>query len=152
MLIITYLLRHRLSSIYNAQSVVFTLRNGVAAIRLSRVISVANMLGDYIKSYRREHRMSLRDLARICDVSYTHIYTIESGADPRTGKTINVTTDILLRLGRGMGVDSRFLYELSVGIQGKPIYTFTDEERRLVEGYRNATPKEQRIIWEVLKD
>lgn len=61
-----------------------------------------NYIGDFIKKYRGE--MSLRDFAEKCNISHTHLDSIEKGIDPRTGKPVRVTVDTLKKIAKTMGM------------------------------------------------
>lgn len=61
-----------------------------------------NYIGDFIKKYRGE--MSLREFAEKCDISHTHLDSIEKGIDPRTGKPVRVTVDTLKKIAKTMGM------------------------------------------------
>ena len=73
------------------------------------------LLGDYIRDKRLERNMSLREFARLCDLSHTHLDSIEKGYDSRTGKEINITNDTLCKLSKALGVDESYLLNLSLG-------------------------------------
>ena len=76
---------------------------------------MTNKLGEYIKNFRTvEHNYSLRQFAQMCDISHTHIDSIERGVDPRTGKVVKVTIDTLEKLANAMNVSSSFLLDLSL--------------------------------------
>lgn len=45
-----------------------------------------NALGEYVNQYRTENNLSLRDFAKLAEISHTHIDSIEKGIDYRTGK------------------------------------------------------------------
>ena len=61
-----------------------------------------NYIGDYIKQYRGD--VSLRDFAKKCDISHTHLDSIEKGYDPRTGKPVRVTVDTLKKIAKAMNM------------------------------------------------
>jgi len=61
-----------------------------------------NYIGDYIKKYRGN--MSLREFAEKCDISHTHLDSIEKGFDPRTGKPVKVTVETLKKIARAMNM------------------------------------------------
>ena len=61
-----------------------------------------NYIGDFIKKYRGD--MSLREFAEKCDISHTHLDSIEKGYDPRTGKPVRVTVDTLKKIANAMNM------------------------------------------------
>lgn len=80
---------------------------------------VSNKLGDFIKSIRGD--MSLRDFAKLCGISHTHIDSIEKGVDPRTNKTVRPTVETLNKISLGTGVSLKELVDLSMDIAGDEI-------------------------------
>ncbi len=61
-----------------------------------------NYIGKFIKNYRGE--MSLREFADKCEISHTHLDSIEKGVDPRTGKPVRVTIETLKKIAKAMGM------------------------------------------------
>lgn len=61
-----------------------------------------NYIGEFIKKYRGD--MSLRDFAKKCDISHTHLDSIEKGYDPRSGKPVRVTVDTLKKIANAMNM------------------------------------------------
>lgn len=61
-----------------------------------------NYIGNFIKKYRGD--MSLREFAEKCDISHTHLDSIEKGYDPRTGKPVRVTVDTLKKIASAMNM------------------------------------------------
>lgn len=62
------------------------------------------ILGDLIKEYRTNNKMSLRDFAQRCGLSHTYISALEKNIDPRTGKPIAPTLDAVKYISRGMNI------------------------------------------------
>jgi transcriptional regulator with XRE-family HTH domain len=75
---------------------------------------VPNRLGDFIKSIRGD--MSLRDFAKLCGISHTHIDSIEKGVDPRTNKTVRPTVETLNKISLGTGISIKKLVDLSMDV------------------------------------
>lgn len=75
-----------------------------------------NDLGEFIKSKRLGMDLSLREFAKLCDLSHTHIDSIEKGLDYRTGKPVRVTNDTLAKIANAINVDPSLLFDLSLGI------------------------------------
>ena len=61
-------------------------------------------LGDIIKEYRIEHSLSLREFSDICHISHSYIDKLEKGIDPRNGKPVIPTLDIIEKLSRALGI------------------------------------------------
>jgi transcriptional regulator with XRE-family HTH domain len=59
--------------------------------------------------------MSLREFAIKCGISHTHLDSIEKGKDPRTGKPVSVSYDLLSRIANSTGVSVSYLTGNSIG-------------------------------------
>lgn len=70
-----------------------------------------NNLGTYIRSKRGDS--SLREFARRCDMSHTHLDSIEKGYDPRTKKSLSLSLETLTKLARGTGTELTHLVNLA---------------------------------------
>lgn len=73
-----------------------------------------NKLGDFIKEYREKNNLSLREFGKISNISHTHIDSIEKGKDPRTGKRVKITNEIIEKLSKAMNVSPSYLFNLSI--------------------------------------
>ena len=73
-----------------------------------------NKLGNFIRELRGS--TSLRDFAKQCNISHTHLDSIEKGVDPRTGKPVRVTIETLKNLAGGMDIDFLDLAALAENI------------------------------------
>ena len=67
-----------------------------------------NKIGDFIRNYRG--KMSLREFAEKCEISHTHLDSIEKGYDPRTGKPVRVTVDTLKKIAHAMNMSINDLF------------------------------------------
>ncbi len=62
-------------------------------------------LGDLIKKYRTENKLSQRDFAKLANLSHTYIAALEKNIDPRTGKPIAPTLDTVKYIAKAMNMD-----------------------------------------------
>ena len=62
------------------------------------------LLGDLIKTYRSDNKLSLRVFAERCGLSHTYISALEKNIDPRTGKPIAPTLDTVKYISKGMNM------------------------------------------------
>ena len=74
-----------------------------------------NSLGEYVKSRRLSMGMSLREFAGLCNISHTHIDSIEKGYDVRSGREVNPTSATIRKLAKALGVPESELIELNLG-------------------------------------
>ena len=61
-----------------------------------------NILGERIREARGD--LSLRDFAKICEISHTHLDSLEKGYDPRTGKKVSIGWDTLKKISAATGL------------------------------------------------
>ena len=61
-------------------------------------------LGEYVKNKRQSMGLSLREFASLCNMSHTHIDSIEKGYDVRSGRKVNPTSETIKKLAQGLGV------------------------------------------------
>ena len=89
-----------------------------------------NKCGQLIREARGS--LSLRDFAKKCGISHTHLDSIEKGYDPRTGKPVQVSVATLQKISTGSGIPLQKLigYDLNdlMDISSKPADQRTDIE------------------------
>jgi len=108
----------------------------------------AYLLGDFVRSKRKEMGMSLRDFGKLCDISHTTIDVIERGYDPRTGKSINITDTTYEKLSLGLGVPMAHLVAMSKGVtDGSP----SPDDMKLLKMYHEADEKTKSAIRTLLE-
>lgn len=61
-------------------------------------------LGDLIKKYRTENKVSQRDFAKLSNLSHTYIAALEKNIDSRTGKPIAPTLDTVKHVANAMNM------------------------------------------------
>lgn len=70
------------------------------------------LLGDIIKQYRTEHKMSLQDFADLIGSSRSYIHMLEKNVNPTTNKPINPSIETLKLLAQAMHMDLDYLLKL----------------------------------------
>lgn len=65
---------------------------------------MTNELGKFLKKIRAEKNLTLRDLANLTGLSHSHLYNLEAGIDPRTGKPVSPTVTSLEKLAAGLNI------------------------------------------------
>lgn len=73
-----------------------------------------NELGAFIRS--RRGTKSLRDFAEQIGISHSHLDSIEKGYDPKTGKPVNISLDVLAKLAKILNVEEIAMLYLNKGI------------------------------------
>ena len=61
-------------------------------------------LGDIIKEYRKQYKISQRDFAKKCNLSYTYISALEKNIDYRSGKPISPTLETVRLVAHAMSL------------------------------------------------
>ncbi len=103
----------------------------------------SNALGDFIRNYRGEHDLSLRDFAKKADISHTHIDSIEKGINFRTGKPVKVTAETIKKLAKAMNVDEDYIFQLSIGKEtNSPARKLNKKDKIEIDDYINKFEKE----------
>ncbi len=74
-----------------------------------------NNLGEFIKERRQTMGMSLREFAKLCGVSHTHIDSIEKGYDVRSGRAVNLTSTTIEKLSVALGIKEAELMNMNLG-------------------------------------
>jgi len=69
-------------------------------------------LGEYIREYRSNNRMSQRDFAQVTGLSAGYVSMLESGKNPRTGDPIAPSLETMRSIARATGKDLDALLEL----------------------------------------
>jgi len=76
-----------------------------------------NKIGEYVKNYRIKKGLSLRAFGALCEMSHTHIDSIEKGSDVRTGRPVNLTSQTISKLASVMGLSEHQLISIAYGEQ-----------------------------------
>ena len=73
-----------------------------------------NLFGYYIYNIRKQQHKSLRECAKDCGISHTHIDSLEKGKDFRTGKKVSPTPETIEKIAKGLMIDETSLFNLSL--------------------------------------
>lgn len=94
-------------------------------------------LSEYIKNYRTEHDLSLRQFAERCGVSHAYIGFLENECNPSTGKPIAPNLESLKALAKGMNIT---VDELISAVDEFEITIERDALDRLLAYYEKLNP------------
>ena len=72
---------------------------------------MTNYLGNFIKQKRGN--LSLREFANLIGISHSHLGSIEKGFDPKTGKPVNISLEVLNKLAKVLDVEDLLLIYLA---------------------------------------
>ena len=107
---------------------------------------MANSLGKYLNNLRNEQSLSLREFAAKCNISHTHLDSIEKGIDPRTKKKVSISTDTLHLIADGLGLNFVFLACLADEYNPKIVTPailpqLTKEQEKIIESITRPAGK-----------
>ncbi|AVX21639.1 Helix-turn-helix [Carboxydocella sporoproducens DSM 16521] len=105
-------------------------------------------LGEYIRNKRKERGLSLRECARMCDISHSYLDSLEKGKDPRTNKPVSPTIDTLKKISKGLGVPINELLE-AADIKTDPNHLGRTDEMEAIE---EATARAEKMIADAVAD
>lgn len=108
-------------------------------------------LGELIKKFREENKMSLREFAKKAGLSHSYINNLENGIDPRSGKEVMPTIETLKKIAQAMNMELNDLLkqigyiEAEKSREWQPKLTEKDEKdiaRTLEEWMKDLTSAE----------
>lgn len=101
-------------------------------------------LSEYVKAYRAEHELSVREFARQAKMSATHVTNIERGLN-NEGKPLSPTMDSYAKIAAATGktIDDLFI-ELSDVVEINGLISNT--EYAMVQLYRKASKEVRETI------
>jgi len=73
-----------------------------------------NRLGAFIKEWRKERSLGLRDLSKLTGISHAYLHVLEAGVDPRTNRPVSPTLQSLQKLSTGMDVALEVIISLGL--------------------------------------
>lgn len=80
-------------------------------------------LGELIKKYRKDRKLTLRDFASLCGMSHSYISMLEEGRNSKTGEPITPTLSTLKKISKALGLTSN---ELMTIIDDMPVIINND--------------------------
>lgn len=89
-------------------------------------------IGEIIKKYRDEHKLSQRAFAARTSLSPSYINTLEKIYNPKTNKPYSVTTDVAIEISNAMNISIEELLNKLDKNQGFDINAKTDELGNIV--------------------
>ena len=109
-------------------------------------------LGEVIREYRHHHRISMGDFAKASGLSKPYISMLEANKNSKGGKPIKPSAETLMKVSSAIGVTLdellRKLGDEEIDIRQR---NFTDEETKLVDGYRELNDESKRLIFGMIR-
>ena len=107
-------------------------------------------LGEIIKEYREKYNLSMSEFSKRSGISKAYIGMLESGVNPRNGKPIKPSVEIIKKCASGMHTDFDTLFhQLDEDVV---VNTPIEEDiiaRRHLEVYSQLLPKQQLLVDDV---
>lgn len=107
-------------------------------------MNTEKQIGQIIRSLRGNR--SLREFAKLCDISHTALDAIECGVNKRTGKPTQTKTITLQRIADAAGVPLTYI----VGEEKKASKTFSDTDKKLLEKFSQLPEGEKEFILDLI--
>lgn len=112
-------------------------------------------LGDIVKNYRTEHRLSLREFSRISGVSNGYISMLEKNEHPKTKKPIVPSIEKMRCIANAMGMSFDSLLDMidsnqpiSIRKENAPAPSLTSSESDLLSKYRRLNSEGRKKLVE----
>lgn len=91
-------------------------------------------LGEIIKSYRAQSKLTMRELAERCGVSHSYIAMLESEKNSKTGEPITPSLITLKKIADGLGIT---LNELIIDADDIPVKLSEETSNNTINGNNN---------------
>ena len=109
-------------------------------------------LGEIIKNYRTENDISMREFAKMADMSNAYVSMLEKGVDGR-GKKIVPSIETINKVARACNMTFEALFNQLDGdfpVRVNSQSNLTDNEALFIEAYRKADAQTQEMIKRLL--
>lgn len=108
-------------------------------------------IGDIIKRYRQENRLSQREFAKRCKVTNGYISMLENDYNPKTSKPIVPTLERLKCIADGMCISLQELIEMADDMpvdlsSDRAQGSLSEDEQQLLSFYRSVNTDGRRLI------
>lgn len=106
-------------------------------------------LRTFINSYRKNHDLTMEEFAKLASLSKGYISMLERGYNPQTGKKIIPSISALNNIAKAAETDLDYLLkvlddiEVSLDSPAQSLMITNQQEKQLIFGYRNLSPKNQ---------
>lgn len=106
-------------------------------------------LRTFINSYRKKHDLTMEEFAKLASLSKGYISMLERGYNPQTGKKIIPSISALNSIAKAAETDLDYLLkvlddiEVSLDSPAQSLMITNQQEKQLIFGYRNLSPKNQ---------
>lgn len=109
-------------------------------------------LGEIIKAYRKNNKLSMDSFSKKAGVSKSYIGFVEGGINPATKKPIMPSIEMIMKLASAMEMSTDDLIkaldeDMKINIPSNHILTLSDNhEIQIIENYRQAPEPTRKAI------
>lgn len=94
-------------------------------------------LGDIIKSYRKEHNLTMLDFAKLSNLSKPYVSMLEANKNSRDGKPIKPSVETLRKVAIATNMSLNDLLRMLDGDQIIDLSPTADEDKKIMDGFKN---------------
>ena len=109
-------------------------------------------LGEIIRQYRQRNRISMGDFAKSAGLSKPYVSMLEADKNSKTGKPIKPSAETLSKVSFAVGMTmDELLIKLDDEESDLRQSEFTEEEIKLVDGYRSLNDESKLLIFAMIR-
>jgi transcriptional regulator with XRE-family HTH domain len=110
-------------------------------------------LGEIITNYMNENNLSQRDFAKLAHISHTYVSKLQTGIDPRSGKLIEPTLEVVEKIAKALNMPLEVLLK-ELGKISMETNNHIDQEMTFVNELPNSVlnKKDERDIEKLLNN
>lgn len=107
-------------------------------------------IGEAIKKYRNDNKMSQREFAKKCGLSNGSISLLEKGVNPKTNEEITPSLPSLNSIAKGMGISLDNLLNIiddsAISLPKKPKSEKLSKTQEFISLFEKLSPDQQTLI------
>lgn len=111
-------------------------------------------LGDVIKSYRDENKVSMEYVANLCGITKGYVAMLEKNVNPKTGRPVKPTIETIVKVCNGLHLDFNSVfdsldddYEINISTSqpssSAPELELTEQEEKLIATFRSLNDSQK---------
>lgn len=109
-------------------------------------------LGDVIKSYRNENKVSMEYVANLCGITKGYVAMLEKNINSKTGRPVKPTIETIVKVCKGLHLDFNSVfdsldddYEINISSSSSPSpeLELTEQDEKLIASFRRLNDSQQ---------
>lgn len=109
-------------------------------------------LGDVIKSYRNENKVSMEYVANLCGITKGYVAMLEKNINSKTGRPVKPTIETIVKVCKGLHLDFNSVfdsldddYEINISSSSSPApeLELTEQDEKLIAAFRRLNDSQQ---------